>query len=219
MNTVLPAQLSLLHRIEPSSHSVSSHPSPSEETGLVSLPGLPRGTAVRCAASRRTFVSVGLRHFLAGSPRRLAESSLRCPASAGLCYGLAVHLPLLSTSPRGDAVTFGYEVQTQLRQGLPPCWFDTLASALVQPSRLPLALSGLAGGTPAPQLTSTNWPTSAVTGRSRRRSVRCTNPISARSASSACSKPRPVASWPRTPAGNRPADLRSRVGWLSEPTQ
>ena len=130
MNTALHAQLSLLHRIEPSGHSVSNHPSPSEETGLVWLPGLPRGTAFQCAASRRTFVSVGLRHFLAGSPRRLAESSLRCPASAGLCYGLAVHLPLLSTSPRGDAVTFGYEVQTQLRQGLPPCWFDTLASAL-----------------------------------------------------------------------------------------
>ena len=143
MNTVLPAQLSLLHRIEPSGHSVSNHPSPSEESGLVWLPGLPRDAAgtlarvIRCLASRRTFVSFGLRHSLAGSPRRQAESSLRCPESAGLCYGLAVQLPLLSTSPRGDAVTFGYEVQTQLRQGLAPCWFDTLASALVGTLRVP----------------------------------------------------------------------------------
>src|SRR3954468_3732440 len=49
---------------------------------------------------------LGLRLSLAGSPQRPAESSL--PYG----YGLAVFLPLLSTPPRGDAVTFGYEVQT-----------------------------------------------------------------------------------------------------------
>ena len=47
----------------------------------------------------------------AGSPRRQAESS-------SLSYGLVVHLPLLSTSPRGDAVTFGYDAQTGLGEDL-----------------------------------------------------------------------------------------------------
>jgi hypothetical protein len=37
---------------------------------------------------------------------------------------------LLSTPSREDAVTLGYEVQTQLRQGLSPCQFDALTSAL-----------------------------------------------------------------------------------------
>src|SRR5262249_48883209 len=46
--------------------------------------------------------------------------------------GLVVHLPLLSTSPRGDAVTFGYEVQTQPRQGLAPCGFVTITGARVR---------------------------------------------------------------------------------------
>ena len=35
-------------------------------------------------------------------------------------YGLAVHLPLLSTPPRGDAVTVRYEIQSKLRRGLAP---------------------------------------------------------------------------------------------------
>jgi hypothetical protein len=51
--------------------------------------------------------SFGLRHLLAGSPQRQAESS------SSLSYGLAIHLPLLSTLPRGNAVTVGYMVQTQ----------------------------------------------------------------------------------------------------------
>jgi len=43
----------------------------------------------------------GLRLWLAGSPNAPAESgSLSC--------GLVVHLPLLSTLPQGNAVTFGY---------------------------------------------------------------------------------------------------------------
>ena len=60
-----------------------------------------------------TMASLGLRLFLAGSPRQPAESS-------SSTYGLVVHLQLLPTPPRGDAVTFGYRVQTQLRRGLPP---------------------------------------------------------------------------------------------------
>src|SRR5262245_14860425 len=76
-------------------------------------------------AYRRTFLigmpqpligigaSFGFRLYLAGSPRRQAESrSLSC--------GRVVHLLLLPTSPHGDAVTFGYEVQTEPRRGLTP---------------------------------------------------------------------------------------------------
>ncbi len=43
----------------------------------------------------------GLRHFPAGSPVGPAESG-------SLSYGLLVHLQLLSTPSREDAVTFGY---------------------------------------------------------------------------------------------------------------
>jgi hypothetical protein len=54
-----------------------------------------------------TRASLGLRLFLAGSPRQPAESS------SSSC-GPAVHLQLLSTPSREDAVTFGYQVQTNL---------------------------------------------------------------------------------------------------------
>lgn len=37
---------------------------------------------------------------------------------------------MLSTSPHGNAVSFSYEAQVWPRQGLPPCWFNTLAIAL-----------------------------------------------------------------------------------------
>ena len=43
----------------------------------------------------------GFRHYLADSPVSPAESS-------SLTYGRLVHFPLLSTPPRGDAVTFSY---------------------------------------------------------------------------------------------------------------
>jgi len=36
------------------------------------------------------------------------------------CYGLAVHLQLLSTPPHGDAVTFSYQVHTKPGRGLAP---------------------------------------------------------------------------------------------------
>ena len=67
--------------------------------------------------------SVGLRHYLAGSPQPQAESG------SSSC-GPVVHLPLLSTPPHGDAVTFGYEIQTQPRRGLAPRGFDTITGAL-----------------------------------------------------------------------------------------
>src|SRR5258708_40267184 len=70
-----------------------------------------------------TSASFGLRLFLAGSPRRQAESR-------SSSYGRVVHLPLLPPPPHGDAVTFGYEVQTKPRRGLAPRRYRTLASAL-----------------------------------------------------------------------------------------
>ncbi len=74
-------------------------------------------------SGRATPTSVGLPHSLAGSPRRRAESS-------SSSYGLVVHLLMLSTSPRGDAVSFGCEAQVRPRRGLAPRWFSTLAIAL-----------------------------------------------------------------------------------------
>ena len=50
---------------------------------------------------RGNAVGSGLRHRSAGSPLGPAETG------SSSC-GLLVHLPLLSTSPRGDAVTFSY---------------------------------------------------------------------------------------------------------------
>jgi len=80
----------------------------------------PLGSASSLAGIRASF---GFRLFLAGSPRRQAESR-------SYSYGRVVHLPLLSTSPHGDAVTFGYEAQTEPRRGLAPRGHRTLASAL-----------------------------------------------------------------------------------------
>ena len=75
-------------------------------------------------SGRASPTSIGLRLGLAGSPRRQAESS-------SSSYGLIVHLPMLSTSPRRDAVPVDYGTQARPRQGLPPCWFDTLTIARV----------------------------------------------------------------------------------------
>ena len=54
-----------------------------------------------------------VRHWLAGSPTGLAESS-------SLSYGLVFHLQLLPTPPRGDAVTIGYRFVTLTWWGLTP---------------------------------------------------------------------------------------------------
>jgi len=48
---------------------------------------------------------LGFRHWLGGSPRQQAESSLRRLTRVNLYYGLDVRLRLLSTPPYGDAVT------------------------------------------------------------------------------------------------------------------
>ena len=98
--------------IQPSDRSASNHPLPPPGFGLVSSRSLPRGLSTASLAG--TTASLGLRLYLAGSPRQPAESS------SSSC-GPVIHLQLLSTPSHEDAVTFGYEVQTQLRQGLPPC--------------------------------------------------------------------------------------------------
>jgi len=49
-----------------------------------------------------------------GSPQQDTETS-------SSSYGLIVRFQLLSTPPRGDAVTFSYGVYGSLRHGLSPC--------------------------------------------------------------------------------------------------
>ncbi len=66
-----------------------------------------------------------VRHWLAGSPTGLAESG-------SLSYGLVIHLRLLPTPPRGDAVTFGYRFVTQTWWGLAPHRSNVFRDALTQ---------------------------------------------------------------------------------------
>jgi hypothetical protein len=56
------------------------------------------------------WVRSGLHLIQAGSPTRPAESR-------SSSYGPTVHLQLLSTSPRGDAVTFSYRPENVCREG------------------------------------------------------------------------------------------------------
>ncbi len=110
MNTLqVAAQVSLFNVIESSIHSVSNHPPSSLRFGLLSPPGLTAGIGYHSHPITIvvTTASLGLRLWPAGSPQREAESS-------SFCYGLVVHLQLLSTPPHGDAVTFSYRVQTKL---------------------------------------------------------------------------------------------------------
>jgi hypothetical protein len=97
--------------IKPSDRSASNHLLPSPGLGLVSSRRLPRDLSAASLAG--TTASLGLRLFLAGSPRQPAESS------SSSC-GPVIHLQLLSTPSHEDAVTLGYKAQTQLRRGLPP---------------------------------------------------------------------------------------------------
>ena len=102
MNTVLKAaRVSLRFVTEPSDHSVSNHlPSPRRISGIscVGLTG-PRRRG-------RPFGSVRLLGFAVHSQ---ARHDIR-PNRVYSRHGLIVHLRLLSTPPRGDAVTFGYGV-------------------------------------------------------------------------------------------------------------
>lgn len=113
-------------RVVPSDRSVSNHPWPPSEFGLLSLRGLPRNTRrIRSAPPLRWVGSIfGLRLSLASSARPQAESS-------SSSYGPVVRLRLLPTPSRDDAVTFGYKVQTEPWQRLAPCRFNAPTSALV----------------------------------------------------------------------------------------
>ena len=64
-----------------------------------------------------------LRHYLAGSPRRKAESS-------SSSYGLLFHFQLLPTSSHENAVTFSYKVQTKPWRGLQPLRLGAVKGAL-----------------------------------------------------------------------------------------
>jgi hypothetical protein len=86
-------QVSLLHMTQPSMHSVTKHLAhPAIASPLPAQRGRLLGLLSRS----------GLRLESAGSSLRTAES-------CSLSYGLHVRLRLLSTPPRGDAVTFGYQ--------------------------------------------------------------------------------------------------------------
>ncbi|MGA3116921.1 MAG: hypothetical protein ABSF90_21080, partial [Syntrophobacteraceae bacterium] len=58
-------------------------------------------------------------------------SSLRTAETCSLYYGLHVRLGLLSTPPRGDAVTFGYREWAPSERGLAPLRSRLLPGALI----------------------------------------------------------------------------------------
>ena len=70
-------------------------------------------TPVALSVASAPAVASRLRHEKAGSPQHYAESG-------SSSSGLPVHLRLLPTPPRGDAVTFNYGAHDRLRHGLAP---------------------------------------------------------------------------------------------------
>jgi hypothetical protein len=127
-------QVSLRHVVEPSDRSVSNHPWPPSEFGLLALRGLPRVTD---RFQPGTPTPVGSERQLGFAFSQQARRGHR-PNRVWLPYGPVVRLRLLPTPSRDDAVTFGYKVQTEPWQGLPPCRFHALAGALGQVSNLPV---------------------------------------------------------------------------------
>jgi len=128
-------QVSLFHMTRSSVHSVINHltlptiafPLPAQRGRLpkpLSPPMLFPAPAGSSQTSSRLSFRSGLRQSLAGSPQRPAESC------SSLSYGLHVHLGLLPTSPRGDAVTFGYQERASPGRGLSPLWSRLLTGAL-----------------------------------------------------------------------------------------
>jgi hypothetical protein len=123
-----PGQVSLLHMTRTSMHSVTKHLT--RPVIAYVLPAqrdrLP-GSALMGSPGRSRS---GLRLESAGSSLRTAES---CSSS----YGLHVRLRLLSTPPRGDAVTFDYRERASPGRGLAP-----LRSRLLAGARIP-AFAGM----------------------------------------------------------------------------
>jgi len=93
------AQVSLRLVIESSDHSVSNHPPSSRHRSGFCLSGVPDHPAVTApfGAVRQLGFAFGVQARHDGWPNRVHWYS-----------GLIVHLRLLSTPPRGDAVTIGY---------------------------------------------------------------------------------------------------------------
>jgi hypothetical protein len=92
-------------RTRPSEHSVSNHPVPSRVRRLYFPTGFPHPALLGPSRRISSLSEFGLRLSCGGSPRHQAESS-------SSSYGLLIHLQLLPTPPRGDAVTFGYGAET-----------------------------------------------------------------------------------------------------------
>jgi len=101
MNSVLIRSGLSVSRIWSSEHPVPNHPAV-PGVAFAHNPSAHR-TATPCSVEARSKLRTlfRLRHSLAGSPNGQAETG-------SLSYGLLIHLLLLSTPPRGDAVTFGY---------------------------------------------------------------------------------------------------------------
>ena len=93
------AQVSLRPVIETSDHSVSNHPLSSRLVSGFFSAGLtgPHGSGRPLGAVRQLGFAIGKRARHDRWPNRVHWG-----------YGLIVHLRLLSTPPRGDAVTIGY---------------------------------------------------------------------------------------------------------------
>ena len=77
----------------------------------------------------------GLRLLIADSPACLAESCSPGLLSHSPCYGPVVHLLLLSTSPRGDAVAVGYGPENVCPERTCTSLTYTLTNALPRASR------------------------------------------------------------------------------------
>ena len=99
-------QISLVHTAQPSMHSVTKHLT--RPTIAFMLPAQ-RGGPPRTDFGPRSELRPGS-----------GGSSLRAAESCSLSYGLHVRLGLLSTSPRGDAVTFGFQERASPGGGLSP---------------------------------------------------------------------------------------------------
>ena len=101
MNTLLNRTGLSVSRIWSSERPVPNHPT----VPVVAFAHTPqRNRLLRHVLSRpceKLMPESGLRHLAAGSPTGQAETG-------SLFYGLLVHLLLLSTPPRGDAVTVDY---------------------------------------------------------------------------------------------------------------
>ncbi len=133
---LLHGQVSLIHAPRPSDHSVSNH----RRTLRLAKARYLSADRIEIA-SLRVF---SLRELEASAfTRSLAPIT---PAESSFSsYGLAVHLRLLSTPSRDDAVTFGYQV-TLTRRGLSPLRPSALSGARVRQLAAALARARLLAG-------------------------------------------------------------------------